>query len=271
MGVWLGPMGGGQPITLADISYSGSMDFATDGTNWEAVLKSGTAATLRFLKNPGKVDIFIVAGGQTAPGYSGERNANSGPSIGDPGGAGGECITIEGLRLSKEQDYSVTVGGSDENSTITIGGTTYTARSGFGSRGGSGANYTPSKQEAPENGDDGVFAYGKSQDTVMVESFIGHKFGPGGGGGGAHLNATGAYSGAGLGGESNGAEHQYGKGGRYMVGYLAGANGSDGYDNHGQGGGGAAYYWLSSGGGASRLGDPGAGGSGAIFIRNHRG
>lgn len=271
MGVWKGPMGGAQPITAADISYSGSMSFASSGKNWEVALKSGSAATLRFLKKPGKVDIFLVAGGQSAHAYTPQESANQGPSHGAYGGNGGECVT-ETVKLQQGVDYSVTVGGSDANSSIVVGGTTYTARSGYGSAGGDGAVVQSSVSSQPEDGTDGVYAYGKQTDTLLLSDFSGHKFGAGGGGGGAHCGSSGAYSVGSLGGESNGDSHQYGKGGKYQVGYTGAVNGADGFANHGQGGGGACYWWTGS---TSRHGDgtanaQGKGGSGIIIIRNHR-
>lgn len=272
MVVWNGPRGMPK-ITAADLEYSGNMLFTSDGENWEAVLLDGAAATLRFKKNPGLVDIFMVAGGQSASYYAGaEQNAYSGPSHGCPGGAGGECVTLEAVKLEKETDYTVSIGGSDQDTTINLDERTYRARSGYGSAGGVGATVSSSGTIVPANGDDGVFAYGEDQDTLLIDDFAGHKFGPGGGGGGAHLGSNGAFSGAGLGGESNGSEHQHGKGGRYLRGYPGSANGADGYANHGQGGGGPAYWWMGS---ASRYGDGtenalGKGGSGVMFIRGHR-
>lgn len=274
MVIWNGPRSLPM-LTAADIEYDGDMLFTSNGYNWELALLSGSAASLRFLRNPGFVDLFLVAGGESASYYSGDsQNAYRGPSHGGPGGKGGECVTVEGVKLEKETDYIVSIGGSDQNTTITMGNTSYTARPGFGADGGDGATITSDGVIPPEDGDDGYFAYGKETDTLLFTEaeFAGHRFGPGGSGGGAHMGANSTWSGGALGGESNGDQHQYGKGGRYVPGYPASANGSEGNANHGQGGGGPAYWWTGS---ASRYGDGtadalGKGGSGVLLIRGHR-
>ena len=165
----------------------------------------------------------------------------------------------------------MTIGASDNNSSVIGGGVSYTAVSGNGSSGGDGAIVQNSITE-PSPGADGVYAYGEESDTLMFTEaeFPGHLFGPGGSGGGAHCGSTSKWSQGALGGESNGPNHEYGKGGRYLSGYPSLANGADGYANHGQGGGGAAYWWTGS---VSRYGDgsgnvQGKGGSGVVFIRN---
>lgn len=266
MGIWLGPMGIGS-IKAGDFSYSGNYIFTTNGKHWELALLDGNAASLVFYKNPGKVDIFAVAGGSKASYYaSTPQNANYGPAHGAPGGAGGECVTQNAVRLSSNVNYSVSIGGSDQSTTISGGDLSITAASGLGSLGGVGGIAAQDSTTNATDGADGVFAYGENSDTLITPAFQGHKFGAGGGAGGAMLyidqNKNALNS---LGGESNGPNHEYGKGGSY-----GGRNGSAGYPNHGQGGGGP-YFWYT--GSANRYGDGtdnalGLGGSGIIFIRD---
>lgn len=271
MGIWLGPMGN-HAIQEGDFYYEGNYTFTSDGKNWELALLDGSAASLVFYKNPGKVDLFAVAGGQ--PGGATDPNdanysAYNGPSKGGDGGNGGGCVNADGIPFAANTNYAVTIGASGANTTITGGGVSYTAVSGSGSAGGTGGNGTYSQGHTDATaGTDGVWAYNKSSDTLMTAEFIGHKFGAGGGGAGCMVyhnqNNNALYA---LGGESNGPNHEYGKGGEYNE-YRR--NGSSGYPNHGQGGGGAYFYWIASGSGRSASGTPGSGGSGIVFIRNAR-
>ena len=266
MGIWLGPRGR-RAITKNDFTYNGNYIFTTDGKNWEIALLGGNAASLVFTKNPGKVDIFAVAGGAKASYYSSTpQNAQVGPSHGAPGGNGGECVTRSGISLAANTNYSVSIGGSDQNTTISGGDLSITAASGHGSSGGAGGIAAQDTTTNASAGTAGVYAYGKPSDTLITNAFKGHKFGAGGGGGGSMLyidqnkNSLPAN-----GGESNGPNHEYGKGGSY-----GSKKGSAGYPNHGQGGGGP-YFWYT--GSANRYGDGtdsslGLGGSGIVFIRN---
>lgn len=273
MGIWLGPYGG-RGIQEGDFTYDGEYLFTSDGKDWEMALLTGNASSLVFLKNPGKVDLTIVAGGRsggaTDP-YDGVHSAYNGPSKGGDGGNGGGVVPVRGVQFSANTNYAVTVGASDSNSSVIGGGVSYTAVSGNGSSGGTGGDGTYSQGHTDATpGIDGVYAYGENSDTLMFSEleFPGHLFGPGGGGAGSMVynnqNNNSLYA---LGGESNGPNHEYGKGGEYNP-YQH--NGKNGYANHGQGGGGAYFYWISHGGGRSASGTPGAGGSGVVFIRNAR-
>lgn len=273
MGIWLGPYGG-RGIQEGDFTYDGNYLFTSDGKNWEMALLDGNASSLVFHKNPGKVDMFLVAAGKTG-GASDPNNSSisafNGPSPGGDGGDGGGCVTVEGIPMAANTNYSVTIGTSDNNTIIMGGSLSYTAISGNGSKGGKGGSGTYSQGHTDATpGGDGIYAYGKETDTLMFteQEFPGHRFSPGGGGAGSMVynnqNNNSLYA---LGGESNGPNHEYGKGGEYNP-YQH--NGKNGYTNHGQGGGGAYFYWIPSGGGRSASGTPGAGGSGVVFIRNAR-
>lgn len=267
MGIWLGPRGK-SVITENDFTYSGNYLFKSDGKHWELALLSGSAASLVFTKNPGLCDIFTVAGGQPGSAYPNTSSAYYGPSHGGPGGKGGGCVNRDGVRLAANTNYTVTVGLSGQSSSFTGGNVSIAAPSGGGANGGTGGTAAQDGSINASPGSDGVYAYNKSSDTLLFTEaeFPGHRFGPGGGGGAAELGIDRTKDAAGaLGGESNGPNHEYGKG---APGGTYGRNGSNGYANHGQGGGGPQYWWLTTGGGASRTGDPGAGGSGVIFIRD---
>lgn len=272
MGVWLGPRSR-RGIKEGEFSYTGNYLFKSEGHNWEIALLDGTSASLQFLKNPGKVDLFLVAGGQTAK-YYWERpqDAVNGPSHGGIGGNGGETLTMRGVQLSTGIAYSVSIGGSDQNTTFSGGGESLIAVGGNGLPGGEGGVSTTDGPTHAPTVSDGVYAYEDVSDTLMFTEaeFPGHLFGAPGGGGGCMLYVNQSNNSAGaLGGESNGPDHEYGKGGVYNP-YAR--NGSQGYPRHGQGGGGPYYWWTGS---APRYGDGtdaalGSGGSGVMFIRNHR-
>ena len=115
MGVWLGPMinSSGPIQKKSDISYSESSgyDFYIDNNgNWEIRLtKSGD---LKFKKNPGDIDVFLVGYGQA--GGIGSNNNNNGVN-GGTGGYGGQCINHTFTDIIKNTSYSVVVGKKSEN------------------------------------------------------------------------------------------------------------------------------------------------------------
>lgn len=274
MGVWLGPYRK-KGIKEEDFQYSGQYIFASDEHgNWELALLTGNTTSLYFLKTPGKVDLFLVAGGKTASYYPDTpQNAYQGPSHGGIGGNGGETITKLNEKLVSKTSYNITIGNSDENTIFSGGGINFVAGNNEGITGGTGglaAYDTTVDAPAPS---DGIYAYNENSDTLMFteQQLQGHRFGAPGGGGGSMVQvnqySSQAYASNALGGESNGLNHEYGKGGSY-----GSKNGSSGYANHGQGGGGPYYWWTGS---VSRYGDGtdaalGKGGSGIIIIRNHR-
>ena len=270
MGIWLGPRGGAG-LEESDFTYSGTYLFKTEGRRWELALLSGNAASLVFSRNPGRVDIFAVGGGQSGQYYSGEesQDAYSGPSHGGNGGNGGECVSLRGVRLAANTNYAVTIGASNQSTTLAGGTLNLVAATAGGSSGGAGGVvYWDTTKNDASAGTDGVFAYGDQTDTMLFTEteFPGHLFGPGGGGAGSMLlvNRYGSVdtSANAIGGESNGPTHQYGNGGSY-----GSHDGGPGYPNHGQGGGGPYYYRVTTGGGRNAYGNPGVGGSGIILIR----
>lgn len=269
MGIWLGPRGK-TVITKNDFSYSGNYLFKSDGDHWELALLDGDSDYLVFTKNPGLVDIFIVAGG--ASGKTGSGSAQYGPTYGGDGGAGGECINADGILMQSGVNYSATIGLTDQSTSLSGGGLNYTARTGYGEDGGRGGCASQGSSYDADPGDDGVYAYNKVSDTLLFteQEFPGHRFGAGGGGGGCMISISGYpwsnVSGA-LGGESNGSGHIYGAGAYSSV--TSSDNASAGFAKHGQGGGGAYRYWYYQSS-QTRNGTVGTGGSGVIFIRDAR-
>ena len=62
MGVYLGPMG--SPVMFIgqdDFTFSGTSQYASSGANWEIAFKA--SGTLKFKKNPGPIDVFLVGAG----------------------------------------------------------------------------------------------------------------------------------------------------------------------------------------------------------------
>ena len=240
MGIWLGPMGG-NGIGANDFTFTGQSSYTSSGGYWEIALTGGENATLVFLKPPGAVDIFLVAGGKT--GGKGGGNA-----YGGRGGAGGELKTIPGVALEVGVSYGVTVGASDKDSKFTIpGGTEYIAQSGQGQTGGRGGQCGDSGNVTAGAGSDGSLAF-NGNDCL---SFPGRKFGASGGGGGCTSSgydsknpAKGGETGAGKGGDSYGSP------------------GVNATANTGSGGGGQGYNAATS-----KVWGPGSGGSGVILIR----
>ena len=239
MGIWLGPMGG-NGIGVNDFTFTGQSSYTSSGGYWEIALTGGENATLVFLKPPGAVDIFLVAGGKTG-------GAAGGDTYGGKGGDGGEVKTVPGIALEVGVSYGVTVGASDKDSKFTIpGGSEYIAQTGQGQEGGRGSQSGSSGNLSAGAGTDGTLAF-NGNDCLC---FVGRKFGASGGGGGStasnyanHDPADGGATGGGKGGSKSGG------------------NGVAGAANTGAGGGGAGKSYHGS------TGKPGAGGSGVILIR----
>lgn len=257
MGVWLGPMGFNKVsfITENDYEYTNKSTasiYANDGqgVNWEIAFKAN--GTLKFKKNPGLIDVFIVDGGK--PGLK----APSGDGVSGAGGDGGNCQTVT-AHLKSGTVCRIQIGHSGEATTMSVGNIVYNADEGTHTVGGKGANLQLSSSNVNARGEDGMYAYGEESDTVIIASLVGTKFAPSGGGGHARSSTnviSWAHGGVRTGGETGG-----GNGGD------SDASTRDGNDATGFGGGG--------GGGADNSvygikGNGGAGGDGIIIIRNHR-
>ena len=263
MGVWLGPMG--SPVKFIgqdDFIFSGTSQYASSDTNWEIALK--TSGTLKFKKNPGPIDAFLVGGGQA--GSNGSLGDNQVTAIGGRGGDGGKRKTETNIEAKKNKEYVIVVGTSGNDSSITIGGTAYSSSSGTKSNGGYGANCTQggTKVDAPAPGttngpEDGDYAFGISGTLIGG----GTKYGASGGGG-----AAGRRSDYARGARSNGGTTGGGAGGYIDQTGLTTGDPVAGTANTGSGGGGGwaiveSYGSLTSSNGA-------VGGNGIIIIRNHR-
>lgn len=260
MGVWLGPMGGGKISGQGDINFTGVSNFAIDAnSNWELLLKSN--GTLRFLKNPGDVDVFYVGGG--FPGGLG--TANNIQANGGQGGLGGKTHTIQST-LKKGQNYIIQIGAGGYYTGNTL--TNPTASTAFGessangsdgSNGGQGSiTRSNSRYQAAAKGNDGVFAF--NENTSLLNSGV--RYAAGGGGAQSMYEYTFNKDGNRAGGTTGG-----GIGGRISARNDT-ENGGNGVDNTGSGGGGAWAAYTNTY--QEEVGRPGIGGSGIIIIRNHR-
>ncbi len=268
MGVWLGP-------TAAPVSFIGQNDYeytdkatasqhASSGTDWEIAFKA--SGTLRFRKNPGPIDVFLVGGGQD--GDDGRLDGIA-KAYGGAGGASGECVTATNIPAKRSTDYTITIGASSGTiDTVAFG---QTALGWAGEAGGSPAwsGYDGDGADAPARNatggaSDGHYAFGVSGTLIGGST----KYGASGGGGGAARHRdTSPYSARAIRGQ--GGVTGGGDGGIADEDASTAANGGDATANTGSSGGGGACVIT----GYSQIvkGNGGAGASGIVIIRNHRG
>lgn len=269
MGVWLGPMGSNKVsfITENDYEYTSKSTasiYANDGQgiNWEIAFKA--SGTLKFKKNPGPIDVFLVGGGQA--GSDGWLDGTT-KAYGGAGGTGGECVTSTAT-AKRGQSYPIQIGATTGTiDTVAFG---VTALGWGGGVGGSPAwsGFDGGGADAPAPGttygaQNGSYAFGASGTLIGGST----KYGAGGGGGGAARHRdTSPYSARAI--RGSGGTTGGGAGGIADEDAATAANGSAATANTGSGGGGGAcvitgYSQITKG-----LG--GDGGSGIIIIRNHR-
>ena len=235
--------GSGGSSPTGNLSFTGSSMFETSGDNWEMHLFS--SGTLK-VKNAVTVDICMVAGGKPGNGRGGN------------GGAGGEVKTVSAVELAAGE-YTITIGGSNENTVIVKPDeSSLTAETGGGSRGSNGTSSATAR-----NGVDGVYAWGA--ETTLIHS--GWKYGAGGGIGAfdddynTYSQGWNAGNGGSVGSASEETTNGHGGTRAHKIGYP-------GLANTGQGGGGGEklmdYRGVTSGSSG------GEGGSGAVMIRDAR-
>lgn len=250
--------------TIPEFNYTGTYQLIDDGDrNWRIKLLTSGILTFTDLGNAKNgVDVFCVGGGGAA-GW-GWYNGSYGK-----GACGGFTATKKGVPVQKDTAYTCTIGAGGQDSWAT-GGTTnalngaLTAAGGgklLGGNGGGaygndvpydggsdGGNGACADGNTSHAGEDAATYPGKGQGTTTRE------FGESGGD---------LYAGGGGSGTSGSRRSLGGEGGG---GAGAWSNGNvvqeDGAANTGGGGGGC---WIGFGTRA------GAGGSGIIVIRNHRG
>lgn len=233
-------------FTNRSYEYPGQSDFRRSGSDYMFALltSESSGSTFRLLKSIANADLCLVAGGQ--PGYEGDWQTQTGGA----GGNGGEIVNVTCVYLPAG-DYIVTVGESGENTVLVApDGRTWTARSGYGSSGGTG-NGRP--------GDPGAFAWGDANTTL----YAGWKLGAGGGHGYVYSNQyqkIDAAPGGSVGAASEATTNGHGGTNAHQIGYA-------GLTNVGQGGGGGARIFNGS---DYYNYDGGAGGSGIILIRKHK-
>lgn len=264
MGVWKGPMG--SPVKFIgqdDYEYTDkatASQYASSGTDWEIAFKA--SGTLRFKKNPGPIDVFLVGGGLS--GDDGYLASNSVTARGGDGGAGGERKTESNVPAKRRTEYAIVVDTDGLGSTSAFG---YSVNGGAGSSGGNGAACTQggTKVDAPAPGQtngpqDGGYAFGESGTLIGGST----KYGAGGGGG-----AAGRRSDYAVGLRANGGTTGGGAGGELTQIGMNPSNPVAGTPNTGSGGGGG-WAIVESYGNYTHA-DGAAGGSGIVIIRNHRG
>jgi acidic type I keratin len=164
------------------------------------------------------VDVFIVGGGS--------NGSNGGAWKSGSGGRGGECKSYYNIPVSPGQEISIVVGGPSQQSYF-LDSTTYNARGGYGSLGGSGLSGLdwPSYENG-NPGSQGVYAF----DNKYTSKYP-NRYGAGGGGG--------AYT------DYSGSTYYGGSGGSYG----GGKGGNSGTQNRGDDGSDATFYGAGGGGG----------------------
>ena len=256
MGVWKGPMG--SPVKFIgqdDFTFSGTSQYASSGANWEIAFKA--SGTLKFKKNPGPIDVFLVGGGQNGEDGYKAIISNTSAAHGGDGGDGGKVRTVTGKAVSRKTDYQVVIGSAGADSSFWD----LSSASGTAKEGGEGSTaYTYGGSEATK-GTDGSLAFGEAGTLIGGNTL----FGASGGGGGSMRGDTyaskapkaGGTTGAGAGGGTSA-----------QGGYVA-SNGGAATANTGAGGGGGGAIILYTDYSIIK-GNGGAGASGIIIIRNHR-
>lgn len=242
----------GGAVSEDSILFSGDFDFARDGQNWEAAFYE--SGTLRFAADPGLVDIFLVANGQT--GGTGSQSGSFWYS--GKGGDGGRYV-LKTVRLRRGVDYAITIGAASDLSGADLDLDTDNTDDDThaGASGGTAAKVASgSVSQANTGGSPGVWAYAETEDTTLVDALEGKRFCCGGGAGDCTVSGT---SSASHGGVNDGGETDGGDGGSSDT--TAQAGGA-----HTGSGGGGGFTVNDSGG--PRAGAPG--GSGVMLVRKHR-
>ena len=228
---------------LPTYTYSGSAQLIDDGNfNWRLKLLTSGRLTFSHLgSGASAVDVFLVGGG---------GGGWYGPSQG--GGGGGGYTATSDVALAVGTEYSIVVGaggnqangGDTKAMGVTASGGKRGGPAGF-CAGGSGGGYAGGNGGS-DGSDGGPGGQGQGTTTREFGEASGALYAGGGGGGKADRNPPG------------------------------GAPGGDGGGGHGGWGGAPTAPApgttnTGGGGGGNYSGDPGAGGSGIVIIRNHRG
>lgn len=227
---------------LPTYTYSGSAQLIDDGNfNWRLKLLTSGKLTFSHLgSGASAVDVFLVGGG---------GGGWYGPSQG--GGGGGGYTATSDVALAVGTEYSIVVGaggnqangGDTKAMGVTASGGKRGGPAGF-CAGGSGGGYAGGNGGS-DGSDGGPGGQGQGTTTREFGEASGALYAGGGGGGKADRNPPG------------------------------GAPGGDGGGGHGGWGGAPTAPApgtpnTGGGGGGNYSGDPGAGGSGIVIIRNHR-
>lgn len=238
--------GGATPVFTASFNNAWSGIQTGGGEAALAIFESGTltvpTASSRLF------DLMLVGGGKTGNGAvfdAWDPNAYQYRVLkAGNGGDGGNIVTVTGIAIPAGS-HAVTIGEANGETTVTIGGTTYSSASGTHAAGGFGELNDYGKEHAATKGSDGVYAFGASGSVPLLSSVSyggsaynlnSGKFGASGGGG---FFAYGDVDG----GETNG-----GQGGKWANGYPGAFFGAGG------GGGGLVQQQALHSGGAGYRG-----------------
>lgn len=258
--------------TIPTFTYTGDYEIVNDAgetisvskDNWNIRLLTSGNLTFQDLKNAANgIDIFLVGGGGGGSAVGSNSQYMHPSYYGSPGGGAGYTATQSSISISTGISYAATIGAGGAvhtdggNSSIVIGGSTYSADGGKcstynsaggngGSGGAGGGDYGPA--DGGTDGSDG----GNGHDYANIEIANGGK------GQGTTTRAFGETTGV-----------LYASGGGAGGWYNANTGGSGTQSNTGgntpnTGNGGKGGGFKEAGGTAT------AGGSGVIIIRNHR-
>ena len=267
------------PTTLPDFEYTGQFKLVVDdsndtliasGTNkrvvlpadyqnyqgnWKLKLLTSGDLTIYNIPKSSSIDIFLVGGG--AKGGTGDwiYPWNGGTCYrGGKGGAGGACSTKSNISYPTGVKIDVEIGGSNQESSITINGTKYSAAGGGGAAGGSARDKCDS--DSGRKGTAGCKEFGTG--TTIY----------GGGGGSAgtvwsypHWTNTGGSGGNGGGGKGGTSGWAGKPNGCTSSPATAGEAGKPNTGGGGGGGGAGCKKEELSGG---------SGGTGIVILRNKR-
>lgn len=257
---------------IPEFTYTGDYEIVNDAGetisvsqgNWNIRLLTSGNLSFQDLRNAANgIDIFLVGGGGGGSAVGANPQYRHPSYYGSPGGGSGYTATQSGVSVSTGTSYAATIGAGGEvhadggASSITIGGSTYSANGGKcstynaaggdgGSGGAGGGDYGPA-----DGGTDGS-AGGNGHD------FSNNEIANGGKGQGT---TTRAFS------ESSGVLYANGGGAGGWYNANTGGSGTQsntGGDTPNTGNGGKGGGYKEAGGTAT------GGGSGIIIIRNHR-
>lgn len=184
--------GGATPAFTASFNNAWSGIQTGGGEAALAIFESGTL-TVPTASNR-LFDLMLVGGGKNGSNaYFDGLDASYQYHVlkAGNGGNGGNIVTVTGIAIPTGS-HAITIGEANGETTVTIGGTTYSTASGSHAAGGSGELNDWGTNYPAKEGKDGEYAFGASGSVPLLSSvsYGGNaynlnsgKFGAGGGGG----------------------------------------------------------------------------------------